>query len=124
MLYTTCKMATKQLSISTFLGRSRRERTPSSSSSSSVVVDSAPASSNSVQCRTGPVAKRSWRTSNPGPVIVVAGGSGSKEFHFQEKWLEEHRWLRYDSDRMLMFCALCSKHDKSNVFTTGCSNFR
>ena len=43
---------------------------------------------------------------------------------FQTGWLEKFEWLSYDEKKNLMFCNVCVKHNKSNTFVKGCSNFR
>ncbi|XP_076328732.1 serine/threonine-protein kinase SMG1-like [Tachypleus tridentatus] len=40
---------------------------------------------------------------------------------FQEKWLNEFNWLKYEASTKQMFCTLCIKVQNSNTFTTGCA---
>ncbi|XP_076344932.1 uncharacterized protein LOC143244338 [Tachypleus tridentatus] len=39
---------------------------------------------------------------------------------FQEKWLNEFNWLKYEASTKQMFCTLFIKVQNSNTFTTGC----
>ena len=44
---------------------------------------------------------------------------------FVRSWLEDFSWLFYDSSTKIMYCKLCQKHHKKNVFATcGSTNFR
>lgn len=46
---------------------------------------------------------------------------------FQNKWLSEFSWLKFDDDKGTMYCLSCSSSSKSvaqNVFVTGCKNFQ
>ena len=44
--------------------------------------------------------------------------SSKKTSAFISKW-KRYAWLKYDEEKNLMFCKLCSKHGKDNVFVTG-----
>ena len=46
------------------------------------------------------------------------------DHQFQEKWRAKWAWLVKNDDGIGMTCDICSKCDKSNSFTTGCTNFR
>ena len=47
-----------------------------------------------------------------------------QERMFVPAWLSQYEWLRYDGQRNLMYCDLCVKYNRNNVFTEGCQNFR
>ena len=53
------------------------------------------------------------------PNIEKEGKSQTQTRKFQEIWLEKFSWLEYETDKDLMFCKLCKKHNKKNIFTKG-----
>ncbi|XP_053406543.1 uncharacterized protein C17orf113-like [Mercenaria mercenaria] len=46
---------------------------------------------------------------------------------FQNKWLSEFSWLKFDSEKGTMHCLTCSKPNvtsSASIFVTGCKNFQ
>ncbi|XP_045172073.2 zinc finger protein 862-like [Mercenaria mercenaria] len=48
----------------------------------------------------------------------------SRKRKFLPEWLDKFYWLRLDKVKNEMFCATCSQINKSNPFTSGCTNFQ
>ncbi|XP_013386636.1 uncharacterized protein LOC106156073 isoform X3 [Lingula anatina] len=48
----------------------------------------------------------------------------SKKREFKESWRAKFGWIQYDSQREMMFCTLCQKHNKINAFTKGCTTIK
>ena len=43
---------------------------------------------------------------------------------FLTKWRDDFKWMEYDADSNVMFCAPCRKFDGERRFVTGTNNFR
>lgn len=49
-------------------------------------------------------------------------GSGTPSGRaWRDDWQHGNAWLRYDPKSKLMFCDVCIKAQRQNVFTKGCS---
>ncbi|XP_060556337.1 uncharacterized protein C17orf113-like [Ruditapes philippinarum] len=67
----------------------------------------------------------SEKSSNQPPIKEKGSSSDSKvPRSFQNKWLQAHKWLKFDTEKQLMFCTLCINDGRDNIFTQGCNNFR
>lgn len=52
--------------------------------------------------------------------------------HYRKEWEKEHKWLRYDGEKQVMFCTVCREVEKKgavtgryqNLFFEGCKNLR
>lgn len=47
-----------------------------------------------------------------------------RKHDFMESWSKSRPWLRFDSEKNVMYCDWCLHSKKKNTFTTGCRNFR
>lgn len=43
---------------------------------------------------------------------------------FNQTWLITYPWLRFDEDKKLMFCNWCEAAKYTNIFVSGCDNFK
>ena len=48
----------------------------------------------------------------------------SRKRSFQQNWLNEFAWLRYDKNKNLMTCLICSQYETIGVYASGSNFFR
>lgn len=66
--------------------------------------------------------KRALDNSENSPAKVSKTANSPKSARqFQESWLKDFPFIRYDAKTKLMYCELCLKSQVSNSFSTGCS---
>ena len=47
-----------------------------------------------------------------------------RERKFQQNWLQNRSWLKYDAEKNEIYCTSCLKDNIESVFTKGTSNFK